>query len=236
MSITKDRENILNTIEHQELYIGKNSMLELLYLALDSAEDKETALTLTIRGIIENYLEYLLTDIDIKREDSRLFYEDEEIVVPFSNVLLLRLKYQDGKPVLAIEEKCGIWSEENALTYYAEFFCGVKSPERSHRGDVLIMAVLQTWMENRGVMPEKLVQRDVWEFAALLDCVLFKVIMNVQLGSSKDLCLRFVDIQLTNLYRHLEKAESFQCKSGEFLLRYFRANIDAVRDAILACE
>ena len=98
------------------------------------------------------------------------------------------------------------------------------------------MAVLQTWTENRGVMPEKLVQRDVWEFAALLDCVLFKVIMNVQLGSSKDLCLRFVDIQLTNLYRHLEKAESFQCKSGGFLLRYFRANIDAVRDAILACE
>lgn len=236
MNITKDREIILNTIEHQELYIGKNRMLELLYLALNSAEDKETAMALTIRGMIENYLEYLLTDIDIERGDSRFFYEGEEIVVPFSNILLLRLKYQDGKPQISIEENCGIWSEENALTYYAEFFCGVRSPQRSHRGDVLIMAVLQSWVENRGVIKEKLVHRDIWEFAALLDCALFKVIMNVQLGSSKELCLRIIDIQLMNMYRHLERAYSFQCRSGEFLLQYFKANIDTVRDAILACE
>lgn len=236
MSVIIDRENILNTIEHQDLYIGKNNMLELLYLALDSAEGKETALALTIQGMIENYLKYLLTDIDIERGDSRLFYEGEDIVVPFSNILLLRISRKGEGFEISIEENCGIWSEKNALTYYAEFFCGVKSPQQAHRGDVLIMAVLQTWVENRGVIREKLVHKDIWEFAALLDCVLFKVILNAQLGSSRELCLRIVDFQLTTMYQHLERAYSFQCRSGTFLLQYFKVNIDAVRDAILACE
>lgn len=234
--VTKNKEYILEIIANGRASIAGNKILTLLYSALNSAENKNHAMALTTRGMIENYLQYLLTDIDIEKEDTRLFYEGEDVIVPFSNVLLLRISFKDNELSVSVEQKCGIWSEENALTYYADFFCGVKSPGQAHKGDVLIMAVLQNWVENRGVMKEKISCRDIWEFAAFLDCALFKVITNAELGCPADICMSIIDKHLGNMYDRLDRAYSFDCKSGRYLLEYFSANMNAVRNVILEAD
>lgn len=226
------KERMLRAFSEDKVAIKGSNILSLLYSALNSTEDEEVSLALTTRDMIENYLTYLLTDIDIREEDTRLLYREGHIDVPFSNTVLLEIETDGEMYHILPKERCDMWSEENALTYYADFFCGVKSPMHSYRGDVLIMAVLQSWVENRDIIGEKLTCRDIWEFAALLDCALFKVAMNAGLGSSRSICLRILDHYLGYMYDSLERAAPFRCRSGEYLLQYFRENVNLVRDTI----
>lgn len=232
VEIAKEKEKILRAFSENKITIKGSGILTLLYSALNSTEDQEESLALTTRDMIQNYITYLLTDTNIREDDTRLFYRDGHIDIPFSNTVLLEIEPDGEEYRILPKERCDMWSEENALTYYAEFFCGVKSPMYSYRGDVLIMAVLQNWVENRDIIGEKLTRRDIWEFAALLDCALFKVAMNAGLGSSKNICLRILDHYLGYMYDSLERSVPFRCRSGEYLLQYFRDNVNIVRDTI----